>query len=67
MLRILKRQKRLSLSRAMYLSGFEKERCRVAMESLLESEFVSFEADEYWITATGTGFLAFSKSGGIRN
>jgi len=67
MLRILKRQKRLSLSQAMDLSGFDKERCRLAMENLLQTQLVSFEANQYWITDVGTGYLAFSKSGGIRN
>ncbi len=62
MLRILKRQKRLSVSKVTDLTGFEAERCKQALESLLGKSFVSFESNEYWITDEGVGYLAFSKS-----
>jgi len=62
MLRILKRQRRLSISKATDLTGFEAERCRLALESLRGKSLVSFESNEYWITDEGVGYLAFSKS-----
>ena len=62
MIRILNRQKRLSVSRAVELTGFETERCRLALEGLLSKGYVKLESSEYWITAEGTGYLAFSKS-----
>jgi hypothetical protein len=65
MLRILHRQRRLSLPKASDLTGFESERCRIALEGLRGREFVSFDSNEYWITEAGTGYLAFAK--GIRN
>ena len=62
MLRILKRERRLSVKKASDLTGFEQERCHVALEGLRGREYVSFEANEYWITAEGQGYLAFSKA-----
>lgn len=65
MLRILNRQKRLSVSKAVDLTGFEVERCRLALENLRGKEYASFETNEYWITSAGMGYMAYSKS--IRN
>jgi len=65
MLRILKRERRLSQKKASDLTGFETERCRAALEGLLGKDYVAFEANEYWITVEGTGYLAFSKA--VRN
>jgi hypothetical protein len=62
MLRILKRERRLSTKKASDLTGFEQERCQVALEGLRGKEYVSFEANEYWITAEGQGYLAFYKA-----
>jgi hypothetical protein len=62
LLRILKRQRRLSPSKASDLTGLETERCLTALEGLRGKEYVAFEANEYWITAEGNGYLAFSKS-----
>jgi len=61
-LRILKRQKRLSPSKAADLTGFEIERCRMALESLRGKKFVQLESSQYWITQEGEGYLAFSRS-----
>ena len=61
-LRILKRQKRLSPSKAADLTGFEIERCRMALESLRGKKFVLLESSQYWITQEGEGYLAFSRS-----
>lgn len=62
MLRVLKRQRRLSISKAADFTGFEAERCKSAFENLSGKNFVSFESSEYWITSEGEGYLAFSKS-----
>jgi hypothetical protein len=62
LLRILNRQKRLSVSKAMDLTGFETERCKVALESLRTKQLVVLESNEYWITDEGVGQVAFSKS-----
>jgi hypothetical protein len=62
MLRILKRQKRLSISKASDLTGFDAARCQSALENLCEKKFVTLEADQYWVTAEGQGYLAYSKS-----
>jgi hypothetical protein len=64
LLRILKRERRLSYSRASDLTGIEAERCRAALEGLLGRQFVSLENNEYWLTAQGSGYLAWSKSVG---
>jgi hypothetical protein len=62
MLRILKRQRRMSVSKAADFTGFETERCKSAFENLFGKNFVSFESNEYWITSEGEGYLAYSKS-----
>jgi len=61
MLRILKRQKRLSITKARDLTGFENERCKFALDNLNKKGYVSFEANQYWITDLGIGYLAFPK------
>jgi len=62
LLRVLKRERRLSTKTAADLTGLEQERCRVALEGLLGREYVSFEANEYWITAEGSAYLSYSKA-----
>ena len=39
MLRILKRERRLSTKKASDLTGFEQERCQVALEGLRGKEY----------------------------
>jgi len=62
MLRILKRQRRMSVSKAADFTGFEAERCKSAFENLSGKNFVTFDSNEYWITSEGEGYLAYSKS-----
>lgn len=62
MLRILKRQRRLSLPKATDMTGFEAQRCKSALEGLREKNFAVFESNEYWITAEGSGYLAYTKA-----
>jgi len=65
MLRILKRQIRLSVPKASDMTGFEEERAKSALENLRERNFVEFRSNEYWLTEGGTAYLAWSKS--VRN
>jgi DNA-binding IclR family transcriptional regulator len=65
LLRILKRERRLTPSKASDLTGLDTERCRTALEGLHVKDYVAFEASEYWITAEGARYLAFTKS--VRN
>lgn len=62
MLRILKRQIRLSIPRASDITGFEAERAKTALESLRERNFVEFRQNEYWLTEGGNAYLAWTKS-----
>jgi hypothetical protein len=62
MLRVLKRQRRMSLSKAADFTGFETARCKSAFENLSGKNFVTLESNEYWITSEGEGYLAYSKS-----
>jgi hypothetical protein len=62
MLRILKREKRLSLAKAADLTGLEPERCGQALEGLRGKKFVVLESNQYWITSEGEGYLVFMKS-----
>lgn len=62
LLRVLNRQRRLTVSKAVDLTGFEAERCRVALESLKDKRYATIEGSEYWITEEGSSYISLSKS-----